>query len=241
MTKTAIQWFTEQMEQRGEARETPALRIVQFNIDTSEYLEIKREAERMFEKQIVESNYDGQRLHAKSVTDSMMKNNGEAYYTETYGIVGHPNPEINHVVDTNEMVSAQTDENGKPLTYWGGVDFSNKNAHLIKSNSTTSNQKELVTLLNQAYQNITRRKGEEYAPTVVEIQIEIDKIKKDMSLKTNGNNSENCQMLEISDEEIEKFAEEFTDEYYKVGVTEWEVSAFVMGMKKYREQLKNKI
>jgi len=32
----------------------------------------------------------------------------------------------------------QTDENGKPLTYWGGVDFTNKNANNIKSSSTAS-------------------------------------------------------------------------------------------------------
>ena len=45
---------------------------------------------------------------------------------------------------------------------------------------------------------------------------------------------------EISDEEIEKFAEEFANDYAKVGVTENEVSAFFTGMKKYREQLKQR-
>jgi hypothetical protein len=40
--------------------------------------------------------------------------------------------------------SLQTDENGKPLTYWGGVDFTNPNAHLIKSNSTTSSPTETL-------------------------------------------------------------------------------------------------
>ena len=33
-------------------------------------------------------------------------------------------------------MAQQTDENGKPLTYWGGVDFTNKNANNIKSDST---------------------------------------------------------------------------------------------------------
>ena len=43
----------------------------------------------------------------------------------------------------SDATSSQTDENGKPLTYWGGVDFTNKNAHLIKSNTTTSSQTEI--------------------------------------------------------------------------------------------------
>ena len=37
-------------------------------------------------------------------------------------------------------MAQQTDENGKPLTYWGGLDFTNKNANNIKSDSTTSSQ-----------------------------------------------------------------------------------------------------
>ena len=44
----------------------------------------------------------------------------------------------------------------------------------------------------------------------------------------------------ISDEEIEKLADEFALKYYTSGVTEDEVSAFVTGMKWYREQLKKK-
>lgn len=45
---------------------------------------------------------------------------------------------------------------------------------------------------------------------------------------------------EISDEEIEKLANDFLVDYEKVGVTQWEVSAFIMGMKEYREQLKSR-
>jgi uncharacterized membrane protein YfhO len=33
-------------------------------------------------------------------------------------------------------MAQQTDENDKPLTYWGGLDFTNKNANNIKSDST---------------------------------------------------------------------------------------------------------
>ena len=47
-------------------------------------------------------------------------------------------------------MAQQTDEKGKPLTYWGGVDFTNKNANNIKSDSTTSSQiKNNMTFTNQ--------------------------------------------------------------------------------------------
>ena len=47
-------------------------------------------------------------------------------------------------------MAQQTDENDKPLTYWGGVDFTNKNANNIKSDSTTSSQiKNNMTFTNQ--------------------------------------------------------------------------------------------
>ena len=38
----------------------------------------------------------------------------KAYFDETYG-------SNNHIVDTNEMIISQTDENGKPLTFWRGI------------------------------------------------------------------------------------------------------------------------
>jgi hypothetical protein len=39
----------------------------------------------------------------------------------------------NQLAETSKMV---LDENGRPLTYWGGVDFTNPNANNIKSGST---------------------------------------------------------------------------------------------------------
>jgi hypothetical protein len=42
-----------------------------------------------------------------------------------------------------ELLFSQTDEKGKPLTYWGGVDFTNSNTNNITSNSTQIYQKEI--------------------------------------------------------------------------------------------------
>ena len=53
------------------------------------------------------------------------------------------------------------------------------------------------------------------------------------------NESYPSEQTEISDEEIEKAALEYFADY-KGGASEWEISAFIMGMKKYREQLKSK-
>ena len=36
----------------------------------------------------------------------------------------------------SDATSSQTDKQGKPLTYWGGLDFTNPNANNIKSGST---------------------------------------------------------------------------------------------------------
>ena len=61
---------------------------------------------------------------------------------------------------------------------------------------------------------------------------EIEKSEKPINLPSS--------QTEISDEEIEKFTNEFAEKYSKVGITENEVSAFFTGMKWYREQLKKK-
>lgn len=45
--KTAVEWLVEQLEEKGDARETPSIRNIQFNIDTNDYLELKRQAKQM--------------------------------------------------------------------------------------------------------------------------------------------------------------------------------------------------
>jgi hypothetical protein len=52
----------------------------------SEYVlkNLFEQAKEMEKEQIIESNYDGQSLHAKSVTSLMMKDNAEQYYNELY-------------------------------------------------------------------------------------------------------------------------------------------------------------
>ena len=50
--QTAVEWFINEIESKGEAWENASIRRVQISIDVSEYLELKRQANQMFEEQI---------------------------------------------------------------------------------------------------------------------------------------------------------------------------------------------
>ncbi len=75
--QTAIQWFIEQLEQKGDASENLFVRRVQISIHTSDYLELKRQAKEMEKKQIID---------AWIATDNELQRiSAEQYYEQTYG------------------------------------------------------------------------------------------------------------------------------------------------------------
>jgi len=45
--QTAVEWFIEELEYKGDLRETPSIRNIQLNIDTSDYMELKVQAQEM--------------------------------------------------------------------------------------------------------------------------------------------------------------------------------------------------
>lgn len=45
--QTAVEWFIEELEYKGDLRETPSIRNIQLNIDTSDYMELKQQAKEM--------------------------------------------------------------------------------------------------------------------------------------------------------------------------------------------------
>jgi hypothetical protein len=45
--QTALEWFIEELEYKGDLRETPSIRNIQVNIDTSDYMELKVQAQEM--------------------------------------------------------------------------------------------------------------------------------------------------------------------------------------------------
>jgi hypothetical protein len=67
--QSAIDFFIEELEEKGELRET--IGIVQLNIDTSEYLDLKRKAKEM-EKQQQERLID-ETLNAYGIIDNLNK------------------------------------------------------------------------------------------------------------------------------------------------------------------------
>jgi len=54
--QTAVELFIEELEYKGDLRETPSIRNIQLNIDTSDYMELKVQAKEI-EKQQKEMSY----------------------------------------------------------------------------------------------------------------------------------------------------------------------------------------
>ena len=54
------------------------------NLQGEKKLEILEQAKAMHKEEIMDANFFGQRLHAKSVTNTMMEDNAEGYYNETF-------------------------------------------------------------------------------------------------------------------------------------------------------------
>jgi len=50
--QNSIEWFIEQLEEKGDLRETPSIRNIQLNIDTSDYMELKVQAREMYQDEI---------------------------------------------------------------------------------------------------------------------------------------------------------------------------------------------
>ena len=80
--KSPIQWLIEQLEEKGDLRETPSIRNIQLNIDTTEYLDLKRQAKEMEKEQSINDFVAGNKLEFYDGTE---KECAEQYYKETYG------------------------------------------------------------------------------------------------------------------------------------------------------------
>lgn len=51
--QTAMEWFIEELEYKGDLRETPSIRNIQLNIDTSDYMELKVQAKEMEKEEMI--------------------------------------------------------------------------------------------------------------------------------------------------------------------------------------------
>jgi hypothetical protein len=78
--ETAVEWFIEELEYKGDLRETPAIRNIQLNLDTSDYMELKQHAKAMEKERIIKAWKAGDGKYDK-VADKL----AEQYYEQTYG------------------------------------------------------------------------------------------------------------------------------------------------------------
>jgi hypothetical protein len=78
--QTAVDWFIEQLEQKGDAWENVSIRKVQISIDVSDYLDLKRQAKQMEKEQIEDAYFIGGRDSQINRYRGMHE-----YYKQTYG------------------------------------------------------------------------------------------------------------------------------------------------------------
>jgi len=78
-------WIFEQLEYKGDLRETPSIRNIQLNIDTSDYMELKVQAKEMEKERIIKAFDDGDYNYHYSRKTGNDFENGEEYYNEVYG------------------------------------------------------------------------------------------------------------------------------------------------------------
>jgi hypothetical protein len=68
--QSSVEWFAEQ--------------TLNAFITKEKYDEIFEQAKAMHKEEIMDAYFFGQRLHAKSITNTMMQDNSEQYYNETF-------------------------------------------------------------------------------------------------------------------------------------------------------------
>lgn len=74
--QTPLEWFIEQLEEKGDLRETPSIRNIQLNIDTSDYMELKVQAKEIEKEIMIQFCIDW------FISREM---NIKEYYKQTYG------------------------------------------------------------------------------------------------------------------------------------------------------------
>ena len=90
--QTAVDWFIQEIEAKGDAWENVSIGRIQISIDVSEYIKLKSQAKEMDKEQIVDAIVQHQIKHhdlwgEKGILQAVKQ--AEQYYNETYNT---PNP-----------------------------------------------------------------------------------------------------------------------------------------------------
>jgi hypothetical protein len=80
---TPVEWFIEQLEEKGSASENVSIRRLEISIDVSEYLDLKRKAKEMEKEQMIDfARHCLDKAKNLDILTSFM--NVEQYYNETF-------------------------------------------------------------------------------------------------------------------------------------------------------------
>jgi hypothetical protein len=83
--QTAIEWFINELESKGDAWENTSIERIQISIKVSDYLELKKQALDINKEQIVESHLVGQEVMALYATTGKSSQTSIQYYNQIYG------------------------------------------------------------------------------------------------------------------------------------------------------------
>jgi len=83
--QTALEWFIQELEYKGDLRETPSIRNIQLNIDTSDYMELKVQAKEMEKNQIAQAFDNGDYNYFYSKKTGNDFSDGQEYFNEVHG------------------------------------------------------------------------------------------------------------------------------------------------------------
>jgi hypothetical protein len=82
--QTAIEWFIEQLEEKGNAyEENQVVRTINICIDVSDYMELKVQAKEMEKDEIINAFCNGDNTDCTS--EQNIEEFAEQYYEQTYG------------------------------------------------------------------------------------------------------------------------------------------------------------
>ena len=110
---TAVNYIFEQLEEQGLIFLTTKTNEMTISISASDYLDIKRLAKEMEKQQIIDAFDEGQEYEYQYHINNAPKFYSETYFTETYGSKGSDD----HIVDTNKMISSQTEISDEEIFY----------------------------------------------------------------------------------------------------------------------------
>ena len=79
----SVEWFIDQLEEKGDAWENTSIRRVQISIDVSEYMELKTKAKAMHKEEMVEFSQEVFRNRYNQVYQSL-GNIADDIYNETF-------------------------------------------------------------------------------------------------------------------------------------------------------------